>query len=70
MSMDLDRQLTATCERDWCGCPIVSEITAHRSGCGVSSEVDLTNPLPECICYDSNVAARPECPYCYPRQGV
>jgi hypothetical protein len=22
--------------------------------------------IPECICYDSNVAARKDCPYCYP----
>lgn len=27
---------------------------------------DQDDDEPECICYDSNLPARPDCPYCYP----
>jgi hypothetical protein len=29
---------------------------------------DMTD-VPDCICYDSNLPAHKECPYCYPQRG-
>ncbi len=37
-----------------------------RTCCGLAEGARAPEVEPECICYDSNLPARLDCPYCYP----
>jgi hypothetical protein len=56
-------------EPHWSNCPARDggRCTCRRYGVPPSALKHHDQDVPECICYDSNLPARPDCPYCYPK---
>lgn len=44
VSKATDRVMTVECDRDWCGCPIVDDITAHLHWCGGTDDLTDSDP--------------------------